>query len=397
MRRRTKITLIATTALLVAYGGLAAVPPASAAPVFAVAPYVDMTLDSADSMIADAVRTAGLNSYTAAFIIGAGCSPWWGGTGDIDTSVISPKIARAESAGARTIISFGGAQGAELAQSCTSLPNLVAAYQRVITKFHVTHLDFDIEGAGIADTASNNRRFQAINTLRSRNPGLVVSLTIPVLESGPDFFGEQFLGLARSNGTRVDVINAMTMDYGHPNGQMGQAAITAAQGTLAAARRAGLNLTMRNIGITPMIGQNDTPNEIFNQANADEVLRFASANGVGRLAFWSLTRDRGCPGGGVSPSCSGISSGTLEFTRKFTGFTGSPPPPPPPPPSTSPPTSTPPPPPPPPSGTTTWAPNTAYAVGAVVTYQGVRYRCRQAHTSQVDWTPPATPALWLQI
>lgn len=44
-----------------------------------------------------------------------------------------------------------------------------------------------------------------------------------------------------------------------------------------------------------------------------------------------------------------------------------------------------------------WAPNTAYAVGAQVTYQGVLYQCQQAHTSIVTWEPPNTPALWLVI
>src|SRR5262245_59911328 len=41
-----------------------------------------------------------------------------------------------------------------------------------------------------------------------------------------------------------------------------------------------------------------------------------------------------------------------------------------------------------------WAPNTAYAVGALVTYNGVDYRCLQAHTSQAGWEPPNVPALW---
>jgi chitinase len=44
-----------------------------------------------------------------------------------------------------------------------------------------------------------------------------------------------------------------------------------------------------------------------------------------------------------------------------------------------------------------WAPNTAYVVGAQVTYQGVLYQCRQAHTSLVTWEPPNTPALWLVV
>jgi endoglucanase Acf2 len=47
-----------------------------------------------------------------------------------------------------------------------------------------------------------------------------------------------------------------------------------------------------------------------------------------------------------------------------------------------------------PPGTTAWAPNTAYAVGRLVTYSGVRYRCLQAHTSLTGWEPPNVPALW---
>lgn len=42
-----------------------------------------------------------------------------------------------------------------------------------------------------------------------------------------------------------------------------------------------------------------------------------------------------------------------------------------------------------------WAPNTAYTIGTLVTYNGSLYECRQAHTSIVSWEPSATPALWL--
>jgi hypothetical protein len=45
-------------------------------------------------------------------------------------------------------------------------------------------------------------------------------------------------------------------------------------------------------------------------------------------------------------------------------------------------------------GTTTWTANTAYSVGAIVTYGGGSYRCLQAHTSLVGWEPPNAPALW---
>jgi predicted carbohydrate-binding protein with CBM5 and CBM33 domain len=84
----------------------------------------------------------------------------------------------------------------------------------------------------------------------------------------------------------------------------------------------------------------------------------------------------------------------------FGGGTNPPPAPPPPPGPPAPPPppgppAPPPPPPPPPGGT--WAPNTAYSVGATVTYGGMSYRCRQAHTSMTGWEPPNVPALWERI
>jgi chitin-binding protein len=48
-----------------------------------------------------------------------------------------------------------------------------------------------------------------------------------------------------------------------------------------------------------------------------------------------------------------------------------------------------------PSGT--WRAGASYAVGAVVTYNGISYRCRQAHTAIAGWEPPNVPALWLAI
>ncbi|PPQ70209.1 hypothetical protein CVT26_014466 [Gymnopilus dilepis] len=41
-----------------------------------------------------------------------------------------------------------------------------------------------------------------------------------------------------------------------------------------------------------------------------------------------------------------------------------------------------------------WEPGTAYNYGDIVRYEGHRYKIVQPHTSQSDWTPPATPALW---
>lgn len=44
-----------------------------------------------------------------------------------------------------------------------------------------------------------------------------------------------------------------------------------------------------------------------------------------------------------------------------------------------------------------WAIGTAYAVDDRVQHGGTLYKCVQAHTSQADWTPDATPALWVVV
>ena len=43
-----------------------------------------------------------------------------------------------------------------------------------------------------------------------------------------------------------------------------------------------------------------------------------------------------------------------------------------------------------------WASGVAYGVGDRRQYNGLLYRCVQAHVSQDDWTPPAVPALWVR-
>lgn len=41
-----------------------------------------------------------------------------------------------------------------------------------------------------------------------------------------------------------------------------------------------------------------------------------------------------------------------------------------------------------------WAADTSVETGVRMQYGGVLYRCRQGHTTQTGWEPPAAPALW---
>ena len=44
-----------------------------------------------------------------------------------------------------------------------------------------------------------------------------------------------------------------------------------------------------------------------------------------------------------------------------------------------------------------WKTNKAYALNDRVQYSEVLYKCVQAHTSQDNWTPDQTPALWTSV
>lgn len=44
-----------------------------------------------------------------------------------------------------------------------------------------------------------------------------------------------------------------------------------------------------------------------------------------------------------------------------------------------------------------WRTDTAYTVDERISHEGLLYRCVQAHTSQDNWTPDVTPALWTRV
>src|SRR5258708_1577539 len=79
----------------------------------------------------------------------SGCTPQWEDGGD-SVGAFSSQISALQQAGGDVIISFGGASGGELAQTCTDVSSLEAAYANVVNTYHVTRLDFDIEG-GVLD------------------------------------------------------------------------------------------------------------------------------------------------------------------------------------------------------------------------------------------------------
>jgi len=296
---------------------------AAATDVYAVAPYVDMS-NSQEGMLDTAITGHGLKSYTAAFVLGSGCNQIWGDTLPIgNDSFTDPLIAKAKSEGASVIISSGGASGLPLAWTCSTQSSIDAGYQALINDYGVTQLDFDIEGAAIADTAAAARQMQAMKDLKASNPNLKFSVTLPVLTSGLTNDGVNIIKAAKTAGVKIDVVNIMTMDFYAGTGtEMGQGSVSAAQATLSQMQSVDSGYTYANLGITPMIGKNDD-GSTFTLADAQTVETFAAQNGVGRLAFWSVNRDQPCSGTANSlPTCSEISQNSLAFTDTFLKLAG---------------------------------------------------------------------------
>ncbi|MEA2702631.1 MAG: hypothetical protein QOD63_576, partial [Actinomycetota bacterium] len=283
---------------------------------------------------------SGVNQYTLAFIVNgsSSCQASWGGVIPLADSPMGSQITQLRAKGGDVIVSFGGASGQELAQTCTSPDALVDQYQAVIDRYGLTRIDFDVEGAAAAQPASIARRSQAIATLQARAAAagkrLEVSLTLPVLPSGLTVDGVNVVRSARDAGAVVSVVNVMAMDYGdwaapNPAGKMGQYAIDAATNLRAQLQSLYPAKTdaqlWRMVGITPMIGQNDLRSEVFTAADAQQVVTFANQRHIGRLSMWSVARDKQCSGGvnpWADPTCSGILQQQWDFSRIFRGFVG---------------------------------------------------------------------------
>ena len=231
------------------------------------------------------------------------------------------KLTQLRASGGEVILAFGGYDGLELAQTCADVPTLQAAYQAVVDRYKAKVVDLDIEHTAIEDPVSIDRRSQALTALAAANPGLQINYTLPATPAGLTDLSVNVIKSAVKFGTPVSVVNLMTMDYGSPvlDGAMGPNAVAAASGAAQQLKALGLNA---RIGITPMIGVNDTPGETFTLDDAQVVVNYALANGnsVALLAFWSIGRDNGSCTAKVSAFCSGLRQKDWEFTRIFQKF-----------------------------------------------------------------------------
>ena len=295
-------------------------------------PYIDMAM-SQDADLVGISHAAGIENFTLAFMLSSDQGIGWQGVGAITddtlytpsgaTTTILEQVQAIQADGGNITISFGGAAGTEAALTAPNASVLQAHYQSVIDRYHITSIDFDIEGAAVQDQHSITMRDQAIAGLQAANPDLQVSFTLPVLPTGLVASGLNLLQSAMNDGVRVDMVNIMAMDYGASvdnNGQMGLSAIQASEATQLQLAAMGLDA---KIGITPMIGVNDIASEVFTLADARALVAYAQSDpDVAMLSMWSVARDNGNGAGNqwASSDTSGIVQNPYEFSSILNDF-----------------------------------------------------------------------------
>ncbi|MFT4469500.1 chitinase [Arthrobacter sulfonylureivorans] len=265
------------------------------------------------------------------------CTPSWGGFYGFDeaqaTMDLDRRVARLAETGGHVGISFGGLLNLELASACTDPVALKRAYSQVLERYTVDTIDLDIEGENLTDVTAGERRATVMAQLAAEREAagqdLEIWLTLPVAPHGLTEDGVRTVQQMLAAKVPLAGVNLMTMDYGQSRQQdqtMLDASIQAARSAhvqlQTAYREAGLESGERTvwskIGLTPMIGQNDVPGEIFTVDDAAGLNAFATEVGVGRMSMWSLNRDTTCSTNygdvtKVSDSCSGVEQQGISY------------------------------------------------------------------------------------
>ncbi|WP_372405573.1 chitinase [Streptomyces luteireticuli] len=306
--------------------------PKEAAPF---APYADAGLYPTPDLEA-LHQASGARQFTTAFIVADpqdGSVPVWSGqhSQPVSGNFLVPQINKLRRAGGDVVVSFGGASNQELALTIGDTDRLTAAYRGVVERLKATKLDFDIEGTAILDARANTRRAQALAALQreydAKGQPLHISYTLPVMEDGLTAEGLAVVRDAVAQGLRIGTWNVMTMDYGHPVKDMGAAAIsagTALHDQLKPFHPGASDADLwKKVGITPMLGKNDQPEETFTIDDAARLTTWANEKHIGRLAMWQIQRDHPCASAKVELNCSSIpDQKDYGFSAEFGRFTG---------------------------------------------------------------------------
>lgn len=224
--------------------------------------------------------------------------PAWDGTTPLDKNLYADQIDAIRKDGGDVIISFGGADGKELAFVEDDASKLQADYQAIIDKYKFTWLDFDIEGGSLdMKHKGNAMRNEVIADLQKKNPGLRITFTLPVDPDGISDSAQGLLADAVAKGVKIYSANIMVMYFGerfiHKGKSEGELGIDSA---LKAREQMQKIDPAIQIGLCPCLGENGSKSEVFTGDDAKMLKAFADITPwVCSLHYWSINDDTGLP------------------------------------------------------------------------------------------------------
>jgi hypothetical protein len=268
------------------------------------------------------MNATGIKWFTMAFVLsGGGCSPAWDGTRPLQGGADASAIAAIRAGGGDVVPSFGGWSGNKLGPNCSTPEALAGAYQQVISAYSLKAIDIDIENSDeFENEAVQDRILTALKIVKQNNPGIRTIVTFGTSTTGPTYYGNRLIDQSKALGANIDIFTLMPFDFGSSN--IYNDTVAASQGLnnkLKATFGWSTAEAYAHQGISGMNGLSDQQ-EMTSTATWQNITNWAKSNGLGRLAFWSVNRDRGCAGGGVVSNCSGIAQGDWDFTRITAGF-----------------------------------------------------------------------------
>jgi hypothetical protein len=268
------------------------------------------------------MSATGIKAFTMAFMnASGGCNPAWDSSRPLTGGADQQAINAIRAAGGDVEISFGGWSGNKLGPNCADANALAGAYQKVIDAYRLKVVDVDIENSDEFENDAVRRRIiDALKIVKQRNPGIKTVLTFGTTKTGPNYYGTQLINETKAAGANIDVYTIMPFDFGGTN--MYTDTVNATEGLknqLKSTFGWSDAAAYGHMGISGMNGLTDQQEQVSPQTWT-QIRDYARSKGLVRLAFWSVNRDRPCPGGGVVSNCSGISQSDWEFTRISAGF-----------------------------------------------------------------------------
>jgi hypothetical protein len=357
MQPRFRLAMVATAAVALLASAPASVSAAPAhhsyglrpLPSRLYAPYYESYLAPDTPSITATAKASSARFMTIAFLQSKGtrsCAVDWNSAASQPLTYYNADIASLRKLGGNVIPSFGGYSadtfgshdhGTEIADSCTSVPQIAAVYEQVVQTLGVTRLDMDVESNAETYAAGINRRDEAIAIAQrwaaQHGIRLQIQFTLPVEPTGLGPAGLSVLRNAIADGVRVYSVNIMVFDYYLPHEgvmNMSKTAITCANAVHAELARLYPHLSSRQIwqmeAMTMLPGISDFgKDETTTVHDARVMMAFEQEMHMNLLSIWAIQRDNegpsSCLGQSDSNTCSGIKQAPWAFDHALVHFT----------------------------------------------------------------------------